>query len=89
MLLRLLDAGGCFEGAFFIGAVLRTVHHSSIYLLMRLVLVLTKQVRLVASIERGATLPPVFHLNEVFDDWESIEVTAEPWTGAISLSAHR
>ena len=67
---------------------MRTVHQSPIYLLVRLVLVLAEQVRLIASIDRGTALPPVFHLNEVFDDRESIKVTTEPGAGAISFSAH-
>lgn len=67
---------------------MRTVHQSSIYLLVRLVLVLAEQVRLIASIDRGAALPLVFHLNEVFDNRESFLVTTEPGARAVSFPAH-
>ena len=68
---------------------MRTVHQSSIYLLVRLVLVLAETDGLVAcSVDRRATLPPVLHFNEVLDDRESVLVAAEPRAGAIFLLVH-
>ena len=86
LLFGLFNARRGFKRAFLIRAVIGTVHDSSIYELLRLMLI---NVDRCVCISWCAILPAIFISNEIFDDRQSIEVTAESGARSVSLLAVR